>query len=299
MKNSKQGKRGPRVVRETSVEAELHRLRCERAAAGLPVPERADDLIRVRTDVNRVHRVAEAAVTDAVDEHGRPVVEVRRPDILSAMPDWHTALAAKHDAVRELLEVFQAAAVNLEDVARRAAEPWRDAAWRPDPFTERLLGLLGPEAAAVTRRGLPAAVLVGHAGLFLDGPTPEGLALLVRDAFGVPARAERRRGRLRLHVGPVCWERFTELRPPRGRLWQPLVWLAALYVGDAAVFDIRLLLAAAVVPDCVPDGEPAVPDWGCWLKDKGEPSPRDGALLLDASYCRRCARGEDGHVAVT
>jgi predicted component of type VI protein secretion system len=300
MKTTRKSDPSSRVIRRGALHEELQRRRRELAAAGLPIPEHADEVIGVRADLSGAHQEEEAAVTDMTDERGRPVVIVARPNPFSALPDWYAALGVRHVALREFLEVFQAAAVALEDNARHVAEPWRTVS-RHDSFASDILNLLGPEIGAAVAAGLlPSDVFVRNAGLFLDAPTPEGLELLLTDALGSPTWVESRgrKGRLRLHLGPLNADRFRAFRPPHGLLWSAIVQLTLLYVGDAPSFDVRLILRADDVPDCVPDSDEACPDWGCWLKDPVEPSPRDGALLLSTRYCRRSARKEENYVPV-
>jgi len=66
------------------------------------------------------------------------------------------------------------------------------------------------------------------------------------------------RGKFRVRVGPLTFERYTELLPGRPA-FQALVKMARLYIGREYEFDVQLVLRAQDVPLCRLGAAPARP----------------------------------------
>jgi type VI secretion system protein ImpH len=96
--------------------------------------------------------------------------------------------------------------------------------------------------------------------------------------------------RLRLRLGPLTFEQFSELLPS-GRQFGVLVQLARFFVGQGLDFDIQLVLKADEVPACRVGGlGPRAPrlGWSTWLA--GPPRTRDADnTMLGRHWMRRSA----------
>jgi len=76
-----------------------------------------------------------------------------------------------------------------------------------------------------------------------------GVSNQVRVNLSVGSRVWDERGKFRLRVGPLTYERYTEFLPGRPA-FAALVKVARLYIGPEYEFDVQLVLHALEVPRC-------------------------------------------------
>jgi type VI secretion system protein ImpH len=223
---------------------------------------------------------------------------------------------SKDTALWEFLDLFSHRLVSL---FYRAWERYRFTVaferGAHDELTGDLFALVGMGTRGLRGRlGLPDERLIFYGGLIAQRPHSGSAAeSLLGDYFGVPVRLEPFAGqwleldeggltrlgaansrlgfdtvagarvwdaqsKFRLHFGPLTLAEF-EAFLPAGRNYRAAVELARLMGGPELDFDLKLVLKAAEVPDCVP-GSSAAPrlGWTTWLKTL--PFDRDDSQVV-------------------
>lgn len=191
-----------------------------------------------------------------------------------------------------------------------------------DELTEDLFALVGMGTRHLRGRlGLPDEALVYYGGLVAQRPHSAGaVESVLGDYFGVPARVEQFTGqwleleaesltrlgaansrlgestvagarvwdaqsKFRVRFGPLRLAEFERLLPA-GEDYTAAVRLGRLMGGAELDFDVRLVLKAGEVPDCVLGaGGPTRPrlGWTTWLKTRPFQSDDSQVLLQGAA----------------
>ncbi len=93
-------------------------------------------------------------------------------------------------------------------------------------------------------------------------------------------------GKVRIRVGPMKLDRFTEFIPdreptPMRKSFFKLVDLVRLYVGPDLTFDVQMLLLADEVPETQLSDDVVGPrlGWNTWLKSEDSVAPADDAVF--------------------
>jgi len=219
---------------------------------------------------------------------------------------------ARDTAFGDFLDLFHHRALSLFYRAWERHRPTIPAErGQEDRLRSHLLDLVGAGTTSVqARSAVPLDSLAYYAGLLIMRTRPaQGMAQLVGDHFGVPARAEQFVGewqvlrdggqicleaddddgrlgsavlgnaifdvlaRVRLHLGPLTREQFDGFLPG-GASHEMLCALARLYSDDQVGVDAQLILARDAIPGAV-IGAPEAPrlGFGTWLRTK--PPARD------------------------
>ncbi len=103
------------------------------------------------------------------------------------------------------------------------------------------------------------------------------------------------RGKFRVRLGPLCYERFNEFLPdrtpaPARKAFFLLCHLVRLYVGPEFRFDVQLVLAAADVPKCRlsrgDGGPPPRLGWNTWLRTRPRTHDAEDVVFEDQEVVR-------------
>ncbi len=230
-----------------------------------------------------------------------------------------TRTRAKDTAFRDFLDLFHHRALSLFYRAWERHRPTVPAErGREDRLRAHLLDLVGIGTTGVQERSaVPLDTVAFYAGLLSMRTRPaHGMAQLIGDHFGVPARAEQFVGewqplrdggqvcldadgddgrlgsavigsavfdvlaRVRLHLGPLSREQFDGFLPG-GRAHEMLRSLARLYADDQVGVEAQLILARDAIPGAV-IGVPEAPrlGFGTWLRTKPPVRDADDVRLI-------------------
>jgi len=171
--------------------------------------------------------------------------------------DKYHPFSAWDQGVREPLDraVFSLAGLQLPATRERAPIAGEALLFYAGLFASRHRHAAGLEDLLKGYFGEPVEV-IQFVGRWLSlGPGDQsrlgarGVNNQVRVNLSLGSRVWDERGKFRLRVGPLTFERYTELLPGRPA-FRAMVKMARLYIGPEYEFDVQLVLRAQDVPHC-------------------------------------------------